>query len=170
MMTYNPEYYHEMLINAGMQKACDFFAYKITRKSFKPEAKVQRVYERIQNKLPLKIRSGNLKNFDEELETIRELYNEAFSGHWGFSAISKKEFDFMGKELKSIVDTNLVLVAEYKGQPIGFLLAVPNLSTVLKKLRMVNCSLLEYLKYYSIPKKLIRQELCYFVLKKDFNL
>lgn len=135
MMTYNPNYYHKMLQRVGMEKASDFFAYRITRQSFQPQEKVQRVYERLSNRMSLKLRAGNLKKFDEEMAIIRELYNEAFSGHWGFTPITKEEFDFMGKELKSIIDTDLVLIAEYNGNPIGFLLAVPNLNLVLKKIK-----------------------------------
>jgi GNAT superfamily N-acetyltransferase len=47
--------------------------------------------------------------------------------------MTEAEFDSMAKEFKPVVDPNLVLIAENdQGEPIGFMLALPDLNRAIK--------------------------------------
>jgi hypothetical protein len=140
MMPYNPAYYAELLEGYGMKKAMDLYAYDIAADYFNHSNKLQRVAERLRNKSNIKVRTVNMKDFRNEVEIVRRIYNDAWSRNWGFVPMSEEEFDHLAKDLKQIVDPRVVLIAEQmtennKTRPVGFLLAIPDINRALKKIR-----------------------------------
>lgn len=152
MMTYNPPYYAELLEGYGMKKAMDLYAYDIAADYFNHSNKLQRVAERLRKKSNIRVRTVNMKDFKNEVEIIRQVYNDAWSRNWGFVPMSEEEFDHLAKDLKQIVDPRVVLIAEqaFDGstpRAVGFLLAVPDLNRALKKIsgRLLPLGLLKLL-------------------------
>jgi len=152
MMTYNPPYYVELLEGYGMKKAMDLYAYDIGVDYFNHSNKLQRVAERLRKKSNISVRPVNMKDFRNEVRTIREVYNDAWSKNWGFVPMSEEEFDHLAKDLKQIVDPRVVLIAEQltagaKPRAVGFLLAVPDLNLALKRIngRLLPLGLLKLL-------------------------
>jgi hypothetical protein len=152
MMTYNPPYYAALLEGYGMKKAMDLYAYDIAADYFNHSNKLQRVAERLRKKSNIKVRTVNMKDFKNEVEIIRQVYNDAWSRNWGFVPMSEEEFDHLAKDLKQIVDPRVVLIAEqvFDGstpRAVGFLLAVPDLNRALKKIsgRLLPLGLLKLL-------------------------
>ena len=140
MMTYNPPYYAQLLEAYGMKKAMDLYAYDIAADYFNHSNKLQRVAERLRQKSNIRVRTVNMKDFKNEVEIVRQIYNDAWSRNWGFVPMSEEEFDHLAKDLKQIVDPRVVMIAEQladgsKPRPVGFLLAVPDLNRALKKIR-----------------------------------
>ncbi len=154
MMPYNPPYYAELLEGYGMKKAMDLYAYDIAADYFNHSNKLQRVAERLRKKSNIKVRTVNMKDFRNEVEIVRRIYNDAWSRNWGFVPMSEEEFDHLAKDLKQIVDPRVVLIAEQvtedgKTKPVGFLLAVPDINRALKKIhgRLLPFGLLKLLWY-----------------------
>ncbi len=152
MMTYNPPYYAALLEGCGMKKAMDLYAYDIAADYFNHSNKLQRVAERLRKKSNIRVRTVNMKDFKNEVEIIRQVYNDAWSRNWGFVPMSEEEFDHLAKDLKQIVDPRVVLIAEqaFDGstpRAVGFLLAVPDLNRALKKIsgRLLPLGLLKLL-------------------------
>lgn len=135
MMTHNPPYYKKLMEELGYQKIKDMYAYYIHKDTFNFNEKLIKVAETTKEKLGVKIRSVNLKNFNEELERIRYIYNNAWSKNWGFVPMTPEEFDFIADDFKKLIDPNLVLIAEMKGKPVGFSLALPDYNQVFKKIK-----------------------------------
>jgi len=48
--------------------------------------------------------------------------------------MTPEEFDFIANDFRKIIDPKLVLIAEYKGKPMGFSLAIPNYNEIFKKI------------------------------------
>lgn len=133
MMTYNPKYYLDLVERYGMQKAKDLYAWYFD-KSFKPSEKIIRIAEKIEKKENLKVRTVDLKDFENEIKRIKKIYNSAWSRNWGFVPMTDEEFDHLCKNLKQIIDPQMVFIAEIDSEPVGFSLALPNINPVLKKL------------------------------------
>jgi GNAT superfamily N-acetyltransferase len=74
-----------------------------------------------------------MKNYDNEVAIIRDLYNRAWERNWGDVPMTDEEFAYVAKDLKPIVDPHLVIIAESKGRPVGFGLSLPDLNMVLKE-------------------------------------
>jgi GNAT superfamily N-acetyltransferase len=139
MMTYNHPYYATLLEEYGMKKAMDLYAYEIAESYFNHSNKLQRVADRLRKKDGISIRTVNLKDFSNEVVKLRKVYNDAWSRNWGFVPFSEEEFNHMAKDLKQIVDSRVVMIAERKKEdgsttPIGFFLAVPDVNQALKRI------------------------------------
>jgi GNAT superfamily N-acetyltransferase len=132
MMSHNPRYYGGLMDAAGMQKAKDLVAYWISPRI--PE-RLQNAMERLSKRAGVTIRSVRMKELTSEVAKVQEVYNAAWSRNWGFVPMTEAEFNHMAKEMKPVVDPDLVLLAEKAdGEPIGFLLALPDLNRAFKHL------------------------------------
>jgi GNAT superfamily N-acetyltransferase len=133
MMPYNPPYYPELLENHGLARAKDLYAYRMRIEEGLPD-RLRRMAARIEQKEGLTIRPIEMKDFDNELKRIKEIYNNAWSKNWGFVPMTDAEFDHLAKQLKPLVVPELVLFAEINGQPAGFSLTLPDYNQALRHL------------------------------------
>ncbi len=130
LMTYNPPYYQGLIERYGFVKAQDLFAYYIHKDKVFNE-KFKRISDTVLRRETLKIRQIDMKNFEEEVKLIRELYSRGWSRNWGEVPMTEDEFDYVAKDLKAIVDPRLVIIAESRGKPVGFGMTLPDLNQVL---------------------------------------
>lgn len=131
LMPYNPPYYATLIEKAGFGKVKDLYAYHM-HKDRVFSGKLARVADAIKEREGLSFRSLNMKKFDEEVATLKELYNRAWQYNWGAVPMTDEEFDALAKDLKPVVVPGLVVIAEFKGEPIGFALSLPDLNIALK--------------------------------------
>jgi GNAT superfamily N-acetyltransferase len=155
MMPYNPPYYLELVEGYGMIKAKDLYAYFIDETVPTPP-RVVRMAENIRKKERVKVRSLNMKEFDQEVAEIKQIYNSAWSKNWGFVPMTEEEFDHLAKNLKQIVDPQMVFIAEVNGKPAGFSLALPDFNQVLSRLsgRLLPFGILKLLWHTKIKNKI----------------
>ena len=131
MMTYNPPGYQALIENAGFAKAKDLFAYSspVHPKSLE---RLQRFTEKARKREPsLVTRPVVLTEFRREVEIIRGIYSKAWERNWGFVPPSEAEFDWLARDLKPLVDPELLRLAFIDGVPAGFLLALPDVNPAL---------------------------------------
>ncbi|MBS1514524.1 MAG: N-acetyltransferase [Bacteroidetes bacterium] len=137
LMTYNPEYYIKLFEDYGLAKAKDLLALYIPKEVINNTKKMEQL-ERISNMVMkrenIKIRNVDLKDFDNEVQRVREVYNNAWQDNWGFVPMTEDEFKYIAKTLKAVVDKDFVVFAEVEGKTIGFSLALPDFNQVLKHL------------------------------------
>lgn len=132
MMSHNPRYYGGLMDAAGLEKAKDLVAYWIPDRI--PE-RLRNAMERLSRRAGVTIRSVRMKELKSEVAKVQEVYNAAWSQNWGFVPMTEAEFNHMAREIKPVVDPDLVLLAEKAdGEPIGFLLALPDLNRAFKHL------------------------------------
>jgi GNAT superfamily N-acetyltransferase len=132
MMSHNPPYYGRLMDAAGMEKTKDLVAYWIPDRI--PE-RLQNAMRRLAQRAEVTIRAVRMKELKSEVAKVQEVYNAAWSRNWGFVPMTEAEFNHMAREMKPVVDPDLVLLAEKAdGEPIGFLLALPDLNKAFKRL------------------------------------
>jgi GNAT superfamily N-acetyltransferase len=131
MMTYNPRYYPRLMEQAGLQKAKDLYSFVNTADGVDLD-KIGRVADRALKRHGVTVRPINLKDFNGEVGRIWDVYNAAWSRNWGFVPMTREEFFLMGKEMKMILNPEMVLIGEAKGRMIGFALALPDVNVALK--------------------------------------
>lgn len=134
MMTHNPAYYQSLVENFGQTKAKDLYAwFSTTDNALKNTTeKVQRVASKILKKYNISIRNLRIKDLDEEIKIIKDVYNNAWSRNWGFVPFTDDEINALAADLKPIADEELLLIAEKDGLPIAFSLTLPNINEVLQ--------------------------------------
>ena len=138
MMPYNPPYYYEYLTTYGFERAMTMWAYYIHYKYAKPE-KLRRGVNLIMRRYPsLHLRNFDTKRFDEEAQTVLDIYNEAWSENWGHVPMTDAEFAQLAKELKQILDPRCLFILEDDGVPVAFSLTLPNINLALKHVKNGN--------------------------------
>jgi len=132
MMTFNKSYYPAFFAKYGFNKKMDLFAYWFDVDTIPKRIATlaKKVEERLQRK-GITVRKINLKDFKNEVTKIRTVYNQAWDKNWGFVPMTEKEFDYVAKDMKLLIDDDFVLVAEKEGKAIGFALALPNINDIL---------------------------------------
>ena len=151
LTTYNPPYYQELVEGYGFVKAKDLYAYWLDAGSL-PEG-IRQAAERVQQRASVRIRRIDLRNLRPEAMRVREIYNRAWSGNWGFVPVTEDEIVEIARGLKLIVDPDLTLFAEADGKIIGFSICIPDINRAIKPL---NGRLLPFgwLKFLRAKRKL----------------
>ncbi|MBN2227571.1 MAG: N-acetyltransferase [candidate division Zixibacteria bacterium] len=134
MMTYNRPYLPQFAEKFGLKKVMDLNAYLLTDRIPLNERHLNLV-NKLKERFRIKIRTLDLSRFKEEVELVNRLYNLAWEQNWGFVPLPKDEFDYTAKNLKEIVDPDLVLIATVDDKPAGFSLALPDINQALIDLK-----------------------------------
>jgi GNAT superfamily N-acetyltransferase len=134
LMTYNPPYYQTFIEKTGFQKAMDLWAYALDIERFReniPE-KLIRVTEKVRERKNFVVRQIRMSEFNQEVKRIKPIYNRSWERNWGFVPMTDPEFDKLAKDLKPLLDPNVVLLVEQDGEVIGFGLSLPDLCQPLR--------------------------------------
>lgn len=131
MMPYNPRYYVDLIEKFGFKKTKDLIAYEITDEVALPD-RLKKTVKYIEKRKKVTTRRLNIKKIDEEIQRVKEIYNAAWERNWGFVPMTDKEIDHMAAQLKPIVDPDIVRFAEIEGEPVAFVLSLPDFYQVLK--------------------------------------
>lgn len=132
MMSHNPPYYGSLIEAAGLEGAKDLLAFWLDDPN--PPERLVRGIDRVVERMDARIRTLDLKRFREEVDIIKGIYNSAWSRNWGFVPMTDAEFDHMAREFRPIVDPALCLIAEVRGEPVGFSLGLPNINHALRRI------------------------------------
>ncbi len=127
--TYNPRYYVDLFEDYGLKLVRTLYAYRLTKDQPIPE-KLKRVAEARLKKI--KVRKARMKDFREEINRFKLIYNEAWGKNWGFVPLTDEEIEFIAKELKPILDPDIVFFAEINDEPAGASLSLPDFNQILK--------------------------------------
>ena len=131
MMPHNHQWYAQLLEQQGYAAAKDLYAYWI-----RPDFDIPRVMQKLVDRhgSSVRLRGLNRKKFKQELETLRAIFNDAWSDNWGFVPFTREEFAELGTALRLFVPDDFIRIAEYRGEPVAFIAILPNLNEVLPEL------------------------------------
>ncbi|MBS0274341.1 MAG: dATP pyrophosphohydrolase [Proteobacteria bacterium] len=82
----------------------------------------------------IKVRRIDFKRYNDEIRAITEIFNDAWLNNWGFVPLTDIETDHLAKSLKPLLDPRLVSIVEQNGEPVGFLVCLPNLNEAIRGL------------------------------------
>lgn len=142
MEPYNPPYYKEIFDTFG-EKENDWYSFIIyQQKAYRYMERITNILENglnIEEKLRKEgiiIRDANLKDYKNEIEKIRTIYNAAWDSieHPQFEKFTEEEFDYIATSLKQIVLPELIYIVEENSKPIGISVTIPNINEVVFEL------------------------------------
>ncbi|OQP57189.1 hypothetical protein A3860_11545 [Niastella vici] len=136
MMTYNKPYYTSLMEAMSLKKKVDLLAWDISKEEVgdRPLLLEERLLSRLRQK-NITIRPVSKKDLENEAKNVREVYNAAWDKNMGFVPMTDKEFNYLAKDLKMVLDEQFCLIAEHNGKQIGFALAIPDINQILIKVR-----------------------------------
>jgi GNAT superfamily N-acetyltransferase len=133
MMGHNSPAYRGWVEAVGYAPTKSLYTYELNiAQDFPPL--IQRILRSGERNGRIAIRKVNKSRFNEEAVLILGLLNDAWSDNWGFVPLTDAEIAYAGRKLKLIVFEDLILVAEFEGEPVAFMITLPNLNEVLKPL------------------------------------
>ncbi len=131
MMGYHSAQYESWIDAAGYEGVEDLYTYALPIGDGFPEL-VNRIVAMGEKSPKIRIRNVVKKRFDEEAALIMDILNDAWSDNWGFVPFTDREIAMAGKKLKPIVREDLIKIAEVDGEPVAFMMTLPDMNEKLK--------------------------------------
>lgn len=125
---YNFEYIDILIRNEGYATDNELVVYKIKIPDTVP-AIYERILSRVSGNSVIKLAGiRRRKDLKPYILPVLQLMNETYSDIYGYSELDREEMALLAKQYMLFLDPDLVKIAEYHGEVIGFLLAMPNIS------------------------------------------
>ena len=132
MMGHHPAHYRAWIEAAGYAPAKTLLTYELDiTKEFPPL--IQRIVTSGERNARIVIRPIDKTRWDEEIQTVLAILNDAWSDNWGFVPFTPQEIAYAGKKMKPIIHPQLNMIAELDGVPVAFMMVLPDINGVLKK-------------------------------------
>ncbi len=131
MMPHGRPWYAGRVQALGYQPVKDLLAYWV-RTDFTPP----RVMESLLRRYGPGVRLRTLRRdrMQEEMEILRDLFNDAWSENWGFVPFTRAEFAEIGASLRLLVPDDFVQIAEIGSEAVAFIAALPNINEAARDL------------------------------------
>jgi hypothetical protein len=133
MMGHHRPEYAAWIETAGYTKAKDLVTYALDITSWE-DPLIDRLIAMGERNPRIRIRQVDKSRFDEEARLILNLLNDAWSANWGYVPLTEAEIAYAGKKLKPIIFEELVRVAEVDGEPVAFMLTIPDINELTRDL------------------------------------
>lgn len=133
MMGHNRAEYEGWVERSGFAKAKDLLTYDLDVTAEFPPL-VRRIVAAGEKSSRIRIRKVDPKRFAEEAALILSILNDAWSDNWGFIPLTEAEIAYAGKKLKPVVLDEIIRIAELDGEPVAFMLALPDINPLIRDL------------------------------------
>lgn len=134
-LPYNPDYYPQLIEDCGFQPLSDAVSGYLSPDIHFPE-RIHELAERIKQRRGLRIaRYEKRSDLRALVPKLKDLYNGALQGTTGNFPLSDDEVNMLADQLLWFADPKLIKIVMKDEDPVGFLLAYPDVSAALQKTR-----------------------------------
>ena len=131
LMGHARQWYGAAVESQGYVGAKDLLAYQVS-----PDFEAPRVMERLASRVSqrVKIRPIRRKQLLEDARIMLEIFNDAWQNNWGFVPLAEADWFESVSTLTKLMPDDYIQIAEYDGQPVAFIVALPNLNEAARDL------------------------------------
>lgn len=131
MMGHAMPYYQTLIENYGLTKIKDVWAYylDITKEALPPA--IDKLVKRSLDNPAITLRKINMKNYEQDLKTILDIFNDAWTENWKFLPFTEAELNHAVKEMKLLIREDFTYIAEVDGVPQAMMVTLPNLNEII---------------------------------------
>src|SRR4029453_5427803 len=133
MMGHHRPDYAPWVEAAGYAKAKDLVTYALDIRDWS-DPMIDRLIASGEANRRIRIRKVDKSRFGAEAAIILNLLNDAWSDNWGFVPLTEAEIAYAAKKLKPIIYDDLVRIAEYDGEPVAFMITIPDINELIRDL------------------------------------
>ena len=134
LMGHQPKRYQDYIEALGYSPAKSLLTYELDITGGFPSL-IQRIIASGEKNSRIRIREVDKRRFDQDAALILDILNDAWSDNWGFVPFTDREIAHAGKKFRPIVREDLNVIAEYDGEPVAFMMTLPDLNEVLAPMR-----------------------------------
>jgi hypothetical protein len=134
MMGHNrPEYQH-WIESAGYTVAKRLLTYDLeVDREFPPL--IARIVASGEKNERIRVRRVDKSHFERDAAIIIDILNDAWSKNWGFVPFTESEKRYGAKKLAPLILEGANMIAELDGEPVAFMLALPDVNVLLKPMK-----------------------------------
>lgn len=133
MMGHARPYYAQRLEALGYRKLRDLLAYDFDVTADWPPA-AARLLARARRLEGVRVRPLDMRRWYEEIDTICEIFNDAWAENWGFVPFDQAEARYLADEIRPLVTGGCFAIGELDGQPAAMTVTLPNLNEAIADL------------------------------------
>lgn len=134
-MPYNFPYYKDLYEKYGFRVFFEQYSFHDNFSRDYPE-QMRKFGERFWKKPDYAFRHLNMKKAKDFIRDLTNMYNLVWADfHENYTPLKFEDLYQIFNESKALLDERFIWFGYYKGQPIGFLIAFPDLNEVFKKLK-----------------------------------
>ncbi len=115
----------------GYTGAKDLLAYQV-RPDFDAPRVMERLAQRVSDRVT--VRPVRRKHLKEDAGIMREIFNDAWQSNWGFVPLAEDDWAETVSTLTKLMPDDYIQIAEYDGEPVAFIVALPNLNEAARDL------------------------------------
>jgi len=136
MAPYNPPFYNDHMTAFGLKKVKDLLCWVVSaEEGYQIPDRILSLTDAVQRRYNIRLRSLNMKRFEDEVRLIEQLSNASIISNWGYSPVTEAEVRATAHDLRPVIQPNAVLFAEdMNGRAIGFAIAIPDVNHLLRGL------------------------------------
>ena len=127
MMGHHRPAYRAWIEAAGYAKAKDLVTYDLDIDKEQPKI-IDKMVAAVERNPRIRIRTVDKSKFARDSAIILNLLNDAWSDNWGFVPLTDAEIAYAGKKLTPIIFEDLVRIAELDGEPVAFMVTIPDVN------------------------------------------
>lgn len=116
----------------GYRGVKDVLAYHI-RPDFEAPRVMTRLAERASKRV--NVRALRRKHLAEDAAIMLDIFNDAWCNNWGFVPLAEVEWVETVSTLAKLMPDEYIQIAEYDGEPVAFIVALPNLNEAIRDLK-----------------------------------
>ncbi|MEM9878745.1 MAG: N-acetyltransferase, partial [Pseudomonadota bacterium] len=133
LMPHGRPYYRALVEAQGYQKVKELYAYDF---DVRPEldARFLKMEAWVDKNPDLEVRFIDKRNVQADIALALDIFNEAWRDNWGFTPMTDGEAERFGKSLALILQPDLGAFAYLKGEPIAFMITLPDLNSIIHDL------------------------------------
>ncbi len=155
MTAHCAQFYDRLLIGSGCSVVKQFYAFRVRPHDDQATSKIhfnrlKKIEQKILRRYPkLHFKAVDRHSYEQTLRDINELGNVVRRHGFGFVPLTDDELNFMIQNLRRVIRFDMIHVAYWEDQLVGFIVNIPDINWVLSKtvgrpdwLRMIQVPLL----------------------------
>lgn len=131
MMGHGCPWYGGRVEERGYTPVKDLLAYHVRPDFTAPRAMV-RLAEKVSDKVT--VRALRRSQIEQEARVMMDIFNDAWANNWGFVPLAFDDFLDTVKTLTPILPDDYVQIAEFEGEPVAFIVVLPNINEAIRDL------------------------------------
>jgi hypothetical protein len=134
-IAYNFDYYDAFVKDAGFDKELDYFSGHL-RGDHELSQRLYDIAEKVKARRGFWIKSFSRKKELRQLAPVlHKIYQQAFVQVWGYYPVREDEIAALIGRIASIADPRLIKVVMREDEPIGFVIAYPDVSAAIQSIK-----------------------------------
>ena len=109
----------------------DLLAYHV-RPDFEAPKVMERLAARVSDRV--KVRCVRRKQLKQDARIMLQIFNDAWQNNWGFVPLAEADWAETVSTLTKLMPDDYIQIAEYDGEPVAFIVALPNLNEAIRDL------------------------------------